>query len=112
MPHTKDDDANLIELLLKRQSELNALLEVTRAINNNKPTQFLLEMLEMIMRGSLKVGRFRLLVEECKEFSCVCQFGGVMESHKQFQQISEELMDFTTPTKLSDHPDSLLIIYD
>ena len=49
MPHTKEDDVHLIELLLKRQSELNALLEVTRAINNNKPTQFLLEMLEMIM---------------------------------------------------------------
>ena len=112
MPHTKEEDVQLIELLLKRQSELNALLEVTRAINNNKPTQFLLEMLEMIMRGSLKVGRFRLLVEEKSVFTCVSQYGGVMETHKQFQQISEELAGFITPTKLSDHPDSLLNIYD
>ena len=112
MPHTKEDDVQLIELLLKRQSELNALLEVTRAINNNKSTQFLLEMLEMIMRGSLKVGRFRLLVEEKNVFMCVSQYGGIMETHKQFQQISEELAGFITPTKLSDHPDSLLNIYD
>jgi sigma-B regulation protein RsbU (phosphoserine phosphatase) len=112
MHHTKEEDEHLIELLLKRQSELNALLEVTRAINNNMPTQFLLEMLEMIMRGTLKVGRFRLLVEKNDIYSCVCQFGGEIENHLQFQQISEELSDFTIPTKLSDHPDSLLNIYD
>jgi phosphoserine phosphatase RsbU/P len=36
----------LIRLLLKRQSELNSLLEVTRAINKNTSTPVLIQMLE------------------------------------------------------------------
>ena len=34
-----DVQIDIVELLLKRQAELNALLEVTRAINSNVPSQ-------------------------------------------------------------------------
>jgi hypothetical protein len=43
----------LIRLLLKRQSELNSLLEVTRAINKNTATSVLVEMLEVILENYL-----------------------------------------------------------
>ena len=49
----------LIRLLLKRQSELNSLLEVTRAINKNISTPVLIQMLEVIMQNYLQVGRLR-----------------------------------------------------
>ena len=54
-----DDQIDLIELLLQRQAELNALLEITRAINSNVPSETLIEMLEIIMKGNLKIGKFR-----------------------------------------------------
>jgi sigma-B regulation protein RsbU (phosphoserine phosphatase) len=54
----------LIRLLLKRQSELNSLLEVTRAINKNTPTPTLIQMLEVILKNYLQVGKFRFLIEK------------------------------------------------
>ncbi len=108
----KEEDESLIELLLKRQSELNSLLEITRAINQNMSTNFLLEMLEVIIKNSLNIGRFRLMVEADKKFMCVNSFGGVLESPEQLERISEELIELKTPTKLSDHPDDILNIYD
>ena len=53
----------LIRLLLKRQSELNSLLEVTRAINKNISTPVLIQMLEVIMQNYLQVGKLRFLIE-------------------------------------------------
>ena len=52
-------EEELIRLLLKRQSELNSLLEVTRAINKNTSTTVLIQMLEVILQNHLHVGRFR-----------------------------------------------------
>jgi sigma-B regulation protein RsbU (phosphoserine phosphatase) len=54
----------LIRLLLKRQSELNSLLEVTRAINKNASTPVLTQMLEVILQNYLQVGKFRFLIEK------------------------------------------------
>ncbi|MGY3214827.1 hypothetical protein [Mucilaginibacter sp. HD30] len=49
-------EEELIRLLLKRQSELNSLLEVTRAINKNTSTTVLIQMLEVILQNHLHVG--------------------------------------------------------
>ena len=45
----------LIRLLLKRQSELNSLLEITRAINKNTAIPVLVQMLEAILKSYLQV---------------------------------------------------------
>ncbi|MBD3749085.1 MAG: PP2C family protein-serine/threonine phosphatase [Sphingobacteriales bacterium] len=107
-----DDQIDLIELLLKRQAELNALLEVTRAINSNVPSETLVEMLEMIMKNNLKINKFRLMLENIKEFYCVSNYGGELESFDDIQHITRELIELKIPIPISEHPDPLLNQYD
>lgn len=106
----EEEQIDLIELLLKRQAELSALLEITQAINSNVPSPVLLEMLEMIMNNNLKVGKYRLLLKEDEEFECVSKFGG--DDSEDFIAISRELIELKNPTQLSDHPDPSLNTYD
>ncbi len=107
-----DDELDLIELLLKRQAELNALLEITRAINSNVSSNTLVEMLEMIMLSNLKVRKFRLLLQNINEYHCVSNFGGELESFENLQSIAAELSSLKTPVHISGHPDPLLNHYD
>lgn len=69
----------LIRLLLKRQSELNSLLEVTIAINKNTATPVLIQMLEVILQNYLQVGKLRFLIEKNGGFACVSKYGGEVE---------------------------------
>jgi sigma-B regulation protein RsbU (phosphoserine phosphatase) len=109
----EEEQIDLIELLLKRQAELNALLEVTQAINSNVSGTVLIEMLELIIKTNLKVGRFRLLLKDGDEFICVSQFGGDSEEESEdYHFISKELIELKNPTQLSDHPDPALNNYD
>lgn len=109
----EEEQIDLIELLLKRQAELNALLEVTQAINSNVSGAVLIEMLELIIKTNLKVGRFRLLLKDGNEFVCVSQFGGNTEEESEdYNFISKELFELKNPTQLSDHPDPILNSYD
>jgi sigma-B regulation protein RsbU (phosphoserine phosphatase) len=70
----------LIRLLLKRQSELNSLLEITRAINKNAATPVLIQMLEVILQNYLQVGTFRFLIEKDGNYACISKYGGDIES--------------------------------
>lgn len=106
----EEEQIDLIELLLKRQAELSALLEITQAINSNVPSPVLLEMLEMIMNNNLKVVKYRLLLKEEDEFECVSRYGG--DDAEDFLAISRELLELKNPTQLSDHPDPILNTYD
>lgn len=107
-----DVQIDIVELLLKRQAELNALLEVTRAINSNVPSHTLVEMLEMIMRNNLKVRKFRLLLQNLEEFHCVSNFGGDLESFEELQQIADDLLPGKIPVRISNHPNQVLNSYD
>lgn len=107
-----EDQNDLVALLLKRQAELNALLEITQAINRNVAGSVLIEMLELIVKNNLKVGRFRLLVKIEDTFICVSQFGGNPEEIEDYTAISQELIELINPTELSDHPDPLLNGYN
>ncbi len=102
----------LINLLLKRQAELNSLLEVTQAINKNISTSVLFEMLEVILNVHLKVGKLRLLIREGQTYYCVTKFGGKFETHSTYQKIAIELTGIKTPSKISDHPDPMISCYD
>ena len=101
----------LIRLLLKRQSELNSLLEVTRAINKNISTPVLVQMLEVIMQNYLQVGKLRFLIEHEGSFVCVSSYGGDEEStmvlHKACKKIKGK-----SPASLRNHDDLLLRKYD
>ncbi|MBU0694986.1 MAG: PP2C family protein-serine/threonine phosphatase [Bacteroidetes bacterium] len=111
-PSENDGQIDLIELLLERQAELNALLEVTRAINSNVPSETLIEMLEIIMKGNLKIRKFRLLIQNINEFYCVSNFGGELESFENFQEIAQELIPLKIPIETTHHPDKKISAYD
>ena len=101
----------LIRLLLKRQSELNSLLEVTRAINKNISTPVLIQMLEVIMQNYLQVGKLRFLIEHEGSFVCISSYGGEIESAKVLHQACKKMKN-RTPTPLTRNDDPLLKKYD
>ncbi len=102
----------LIRLLLKRQSELNSLLEVTRAINKNISTPVLIQMLEVIMQNYLQVGKLRFLIEHEGSFVCISSYGGEIESTKLLHQACKKLNKVRAPQPLANHEDALLRKYD
>ncbi|TZF82317.1 PP2C family protein-serine/threonine phosphatase [Pedobacter sp. BS3] len=105
------DENELIQLLLKRQAELNSLLEVTRAINRNSSSSVLFQMLEVIFKVHLKIGKMRLLVKEEEHFYCASKYGGKPEDIKTLQQICQVLQASKTTEKLSEHPHPALNSY-
>jgi len=102
----------LIRLLLKRQSELNSLLEITRAINKNASTPVLIQMLEVIMHNYLQVGKFRFLIEKDKVYSCISKYGGEIETATVLNNTWKHLCKIKSQESLSDHPDAVLRSYD
>lgn len=105
-------EAELIRVLLKRQSELNSLLEITRAINKNTSTAVLIQMLEVIMRNYLQVGKFRFLIEKDNVYSCISKYGGNIESAAVLNGTWAHLGKIKAPEALSGHPDKVLSAYD
>lgn len=102
----------LIRLLLKRQSELNSLLEVTRAINKNISTPVLIQMLEVIMQNYLQVGKLRFLIEHEGSFVCISSYGGEIESTKSLHQACKKLNKIKSFAAVAGHEDNLLKRYD
>lgn len=106
------EENELIQLLLKRQAELNSLLEVTQAINKNSEASVLFEMLEVILKVHLKIGKMRLLVMEGEHFYCAARFGGTVESPKNLQHLCHALEQYHDITALKNNPDPVLSEYD
>nr|WP_249665484.1 GAF domain-containing SpoIIE family protein phosphatase [Mucilaginibacter sp. Bleaf8] len=102
----------LIKLLLKRQWELNSLLEVTQAINKNTSAPVLIQMLEVILKGYLQVGKLRFLIEKQGSFVCVSKFGGDFESLPVLHRACLKLKKVKAATSLADHPDPVLRSYN
>lgn len=109
-PNSEEDE--LIRLLLKRQSELNSLLEVTRAINKNISTPVLVQMLEVILQNYLQVGKFRFLIEKGKSYNCISKYGGEIETTEVLNQACNKLNKVRVPISLSGHRDDVLKEYD
>jgi sigma-B regulation protein RsbU (phosphoserine phosphatase) len=102
----------LIRLLLKRQTELNALLEVTQAINKDTATATLLQMLQVILKSYLQVGKLRFLVEKDGTYVLLSKYGGEIEPIGVLHKACVKLNKFKWPTPLANHEDELLVKYD
>ncbi|WP_411274795.1 PP2C family protein-serine/threonine phosphatase [Daejeonella sp.] len=107
-----NDESELIQLLLKRQAELNSLLEITQAINKNSSSNVLFEMLEVILNVHLKIGQVRLLIREGEYFYCAARFGGEFENAKTLQQTCQALSDYKHITALKTNTNALLSKYE
>ncbi|MES2427002.1 MAG: SpoIIE family protein phosphatase [Bacteroidota bacterium] len=102
----------LIRLLLKRQSELNSLLEVTRAINKNAGTPVLIQMLEVILQTSLQIGAFRFLIAKGGKYICISKYGGDIESISTLNKACATLKRVKNPESLSGNTNDILKKYD
>ena len=65
--------------------KLNALLEITKAINNNVSTAQLLDLYQDILENRLKVGKLVLFSFD-KEWTCILKYGiGEDFNHIKFE---------------------------
>lgn len=102
----------LIRLLLKRQSELNSLLEVTRAINKNTATPVLIQMLETILQNYLQIGKFRFLIEKDSNYACISKFGGDNEPTGALNKACATLSKIKAPESLAGNTNPILSKYN
>ena len=102
----------LIRLLLKRQTELNALLEVTQAINKDTRTGILIQMLQVILKSYLQVGKLRFLIEREGTYVLLSKYGGDIEPVSALHSACMKLSKMKWPTPLAGHEDALLSKYD
>lgn len=113
MQHTNNQgEDELIRLLLKRQSELNSLLEITRAINRNSATPVIIQMLEAIFKNLLRIGRMRMLVEKEDSFICLSKYGGQFETLPILLKACNTLKKVREPFALTHSRNMLLSSYD
>jgi sigma-B regulation protein RsbU (phosphoserine phosphatase) len=110
-PQSSGED-ELIRLLLKRQSELNSLLEVTRAINKNAATPVLIQMLEVILQTYLQVGSFRFLIEKDGNYAYISKYGGDFEPVVALNRACATLNKIKTPESLVGNTNPILNKYD
>src|SRR6218665_4120546 len=64
----------LKRMIRKKELELNALLEITQAINANLPAHSLFKIFNFTVRGKLKLTKIALYVWD-SEWSCKVHFG-------------------------------------
>ena len=102
----------LIRLLLKRQTELNALLEITQAINKDTATATLLQMLQVVLKSYLQVGKLRFLIEKDGHYVLLSKYGGDIEQISILHTACLKLSKFKWPTPLATHEDPVLCKYD
>lgn len=112
IPPINEDESELIQLLLKRQAELNSLLEITQAINKNSASSVLFEILVLILNEHLKIGKIRLLIREGEHFYCAIRFGGEFEDAKILQETCQVLSNYKKITPLKANINQLLTNYD
>ncbi|GAA4094055.1 PP2C family protein-serine/threonine phosphatase [Mucilaginibacter panaciglaebae] len=110
IPSSGEDE--LIRLLLKRQSELNSLLEITRAINKNAGTPVLIQMLEVILQNYLQVGTFRFLIEKDRTYACISKYGGDFEQVGALNKACLTLNKIKAPESLAGNTNPILKKYD
>lgn len=106
------EEDELIRLLLKRQAELNALLEITQAINKSASIMVLVGMLEVIMKDYLNIGKFRFITETDNRFKCISYYGGEFEQNKVLIKCCKGLGKFKGPVSVKLHENETLKNYD
>ena len=65
---------NIQNKLFQKELEVNALLEITQAVNNNLSEEDLYKIFDFTLRANLQIERMALYVKE-KDWQCKVQFG-------------------------------------
>ena len=86
-----------------KELELNALLEITQAINNNLPEDNLYKIYNFTIRGNLNIKKLALYVLD-KHWECKVNFG--TEVKFEDQPFDERFLEYTKIQNLSKHENS------
>jgi len=85
--------ANRYEL---KELELNALLEITQAINENLPEESLYKIYNFTLRANLKLGKLVLLVQDKKQWELKLSFG----TKKDYAEVDESAHQLVAKRKI------------
>ncbi len=85
-----------------KELELNALLEITQAINSNLPEQSLYKIYDFTLRGNLNLKKLALFVYD-NEWDCKVSFGTTINCAEQ--PLDKCFLDYKTLTQIKDRDD-------
>lgn len=92
----------ILELLIRRQVELNSLLEITRAINNNYSIDALYQMTELILKNQLRIGKLRTFTRaENGIWRQPTSYGVEKLSQEQEEELTAVLNDYKAVTYIN-----------
>jgi len=86
-----------------KELELNALLEITQAINNNLPESSLYKIYDFTLRANLKIRRLALYVFD-DEWACKVNYGTEMNCFDT--HLDEAFLEYKNVTGLKDRSDT------
>lgn len=79
-----------------KELELNSLLEITQAINENLPEDSLYKIYNFTLRANLKLGKLMLLVQEKKQWELKLSFG----TQKDYSDLDEQAYQIVKKRKI------------
>ena len=97
-------------ILITRQIELNSLLEITQAINNNLSAEALFKMYQFVLRFHLHVNKLALFIANEDKWECVIHFG--VEEKVTNLKVEENLIRYQEINDLVNHPNKILNDFD
>ncbi len=105
--HTEE----IISLLIRRQAELNSLLEISQAINRNYTESTIFQMFEFVLKMHLKVGSLRMFICRDDIWNAAATYGLSRISPKQQYNLCKKLKNYTEVTFLEESTDAELKEY-
>ncbi|NNC96398.1 MAG: PP2C family protein-serine/threonine phosphatase [Chitinophagales bacterium] len=96
-------------LLSLKQYQINSLLEITQAINNNFEDEALYRIYEFVMRAHLNVKKLVLIIKD-EEWKCACNYNG--ESILATVDVEKDLLEYQKVHMLSPNDDSKFFDFD
>lgn len=106
---TEDKLAHLERLLTVKQLQINSLLEVSQAINNNFSTSALFRIYEFILRAQMGIQRLLVFIKN-DSWDCVCS-SGVSDVYKELE-LDVDLIPFRNIATLSNTKNNKLTEFD
>lgn len=105
----EDKLAHLERLLTVKQLQINSLLEVSQAINNNFSTSALFRIYEFILRAQMGIQRLLVFIKN-DNWDCVCS-SGVSDAYREIV-VENDLLSFRNIATLNNNNNPKLDEFD
>ena len=103
------NEEQLQKRLRIKQLEVNSLLEVTQAINNNLSVDKLFRIYEFILRAQITVQKMAVFIKD-KDFYCICHYG--VDDNWDIDELTRELLQYNHLVEFDSPHNGLLSEFD